>query len=528
MAAFWVVVCSFVLPLFSFLWISSSIYRRREATSSSGLPKPYPLLGHLFEIIRNKNRIESWMTEILAESQTQTVEIQVPGHSTWVLTANPKNVQHILSARFQNYPKGREMSSYLSDFLGDGILVVDGEPWKTQRKIAAQEFTSKSLRQFLLETVNAELRDRLLPILDKASDERSDVDLQDLLKRFAMDNVGKLALGVDLESLDPSLQSLKEVFDAFDTAQQLLYLRFNEISPIVWKFKRFFNCGSEKTLRRCIAVVKAFTDEVIRRRREELQEMQKNDFKESGRDLLSRFVALQHKQQKDTDKEKSLKDETLRDIMINFLFAGRDTSSSALTAFFWFLLSNRSVEDRIRDEIGQILSARTAENTSDILFSYEELKQMKYLQACLWETMRLIPPVPSDAKSIAQDDVLPDGRKVKGGWMIGYHVYAMGRMKRIWGDDCLEFRPERWICAEPEELQEKLSPFVYPVFQAGPRICLGKDLALIQMKAIAASVISGYTLSLRHSYTPRFCYAAITTFIDGGFPVCVSKRRKDD
>ncbi|KAK3033483.1 hypothetical protein RJ639_033087 [Escallonia herrerae] len=68
----------------------------------------------------------------------------------------------------------------------------------------------------------------------------------------------------------------------------------------------------------------------------------------------------------------------------------------------------------------------------------------------------------------------------------------MGRMENLWGKDRLEFRPDRWF-VEPNEGKrgelKKESLFKFPVFQAGPRVCLGKELALIQMKYVVASIL---------------------------------------
>ncbi|KAH7864814.1 hypothetical protein Vadar_034154 [Vaccinium darrowii] len=88
--------------------------------------------------------------------------------------------------------------------------------------------------------------------------------------------------------------------------------------------------------------------------------------------------------------------------------------------------------------------------------------------------MRLYPPVQFDSKFCQEDDTLPDGTFVKKGTRVTYHPYAMGRMERIWGPDCLEFKPERWL---ENGVFRPVSPFKYPVFQAGVRVCLGKELA---------------------------------------------------
>lgn len=143
----------------------------------------------------------------------------------------------------------------------------------------------------------------------------------------------------------------------------------------------------------------------------------------------------------------------LRDIVISFVLAGRDTSSSGLSWFFWLLSRNPRVEDAIYQELLTILQSRGQEQQQQpnlspkqpTSLSFEELKQLHYLHAAITESMRLYPPVPMDIKEAAGDDVWPDGTRITPNVKVAYSAYAMGRMPSIWGDDCLEFRPERWL-----------------------------------------------------------------------------------
>ncbi|VAH85393.1 unnamed protein product [Triticum turgidum subsp. durum] len=124
---------------------------------------------------------------------------------------------------------------------------------------------------------------------------------------------------------------------------------------------------------------------------------------------------------------------------------------------------------------------------------YEELKGMHYLHAALTEAMRLYPPVPINTRMAAAADVLPNGTTVRTGWCADYSTYTMGRMPRLWGDDCRQFRPERWRHGDRGEFVA-INAARYPVFHAGPRACLGKELAYMQIKAVVAAVIRRFTV----------------------------------
>uniref|UniRef100_A0A0D9ZYJ1 Cytochrome P450 n=1 Tax=Oryza glumipatula TaxID=40148 RepID=A0A0D9ZYJ1_9ORYZ len=112
--------------------------------------------------------------------------------------------------------------------------------------------------------------------------------------------------------------------------------------------------------------------------------------------------------------------------------------------------------------------------------------------------MRLYPPVPFNGRVAVGDDVLPGGAAVRAGWFANYSAYAMGRMERLWGEDCLEFSPERWLRDGDGDGGEFVAVDAarYPVFHAGPRACLGKEMAYVQMKTVAAAVLRRFSVEV--------------------------------
>ncbi|KAH7517341.1 hypothetical protein FEM48_Zijuj09G0053200 [Ziziphus jujuba var. spinosa] len=154
---------------------------------------------------------------------------------------------------------------------------------------------------------------------------------------------------------------------------------------------------------------------------------------------------------------------------------------------------------------------------------------MVYTHAALCEAMRLYPPVPLDSKVAAMDDVLPEGTVVKKGDMVGYHPYAMGRLESLWGRDWEEYKPERWLERDHETnkwrfVSNKVDPYTYPVFQAGPRICLGKEMAFLQMKMVVAGVMRRFRVvpAIAEGVEPVFV-TYLTSKMKGGFPVRIEE-----
>nr|CAD1829585.1 unnamed protein product [Ananas comosus var. bracteatus] len=197
--------------------------------------KPHPLLGHLPHFLSNRHRILDWFTETLLRSPTHTISLRIlGGAAAAVVTADPRNVEHMLRARFDNYPKGAHSASMLHDLLGRGIFNSDGDPWRRQRKAASFEFSRRSLRAFVVDAVQSELAERLLPLLEKAEEDGDVVDLQKVLERFSFDNICKVAFGEDPGCLSAEGFAGRnfEFMQAFEEAQNIVIGRF--MSPVMF------------------------------------------------------------------------------------------------------------------------------------------------------------------------------------------------------------------------------------------------------------------------------------------------------
>ncbi|XP_068662804.1 cytochrome P450 CYP94D108-like [Aristolochia californica] len=189
------------------------------------------------------------MTEILILQPTNSLMLQRAGDSDGIIPANTMNIEHMLKTNFENYPKGNGFASMLQNFLGQGIFISDGEQWKAQRKTASFEFNTKSLRNFVMDAVLFEVAERLVPLLERAAGNQKILDLQDILERFAFDNVCKLAFNEDPGCLAGDGASRSGFVHAFDDAANISAARFMYTFPILWKIKKFLNVGSERRLR---------------------------------------------------------------------------------------------------------------------------------------------------------------------------------------------------------------------------------------------------------------------------------------
>ncbi|XP_072953412.1 cytochrome P450 94B3 [Typha angustifolia] len=492
----------FLLSFFILLhYFVTRILTTFSYSNNSYGPKMHPVVGCFVSFYQNRRRLLDWYTSLLAESPTMTIVVSRIGACRTVVTADPANVEYILKSNFSNYPKGRPFTELLGDFLGSGIFNADGELWLSQRKLASHEFTTRSLKDFAVVAVAAETADRLVPVLTSAGLAGRVVDMQDLLKRFAFDTISRISLGVDPGFLSPSLPA-SELADAFETASAICAGRGSAPISLIWKVKRFLRIGSEKRLHEAINLIRESITRIVRLRRAQEEE---GGVAGDGTDLLSRLISAGHSE------------EVIRDMAISFVVAGRDTTSAALTWFFYMMTCHPEAEAAVVEEVRRI-------NKGKERLDYHALKEMKVLEACLCETMRLYPPVAWDSKYAVADDVLPDGTWVRGGDRVTYFPYGMGRMERLWGEKWMRFDYKRWLTAEGEVA--RVSPFKFAVFQAGPRVCLGKEMAFLQMKYIAAAVVGKFRLrpaAGEGGPAPVFV-PQLTAHMAGGLRVAVEER----
>ncbi|CAM6097039.1 unnamed protein product [Calypogeia fissa] len=453
-------------------------------------PKSWPLIGSLPLLLKNWPRFFDFLLEFFDQGHDY-IWINLSFGFEGIYIAEPSLVEHVLKTNFANYPKGRLVTKHTQELLGNGIFNSDHEAWKVQRKVASFEFSSTVLRDFS-HAVYKDNGVKLVRIISEFSESNRSMDLQDLFMRMTLDSTSKLGFGVDLGCLSASLPAVPFAA-AFDRANELSFHRFIDLW---WKLKRILKIGEEKELDNCLKVIDSFSYDVIRRRREEMNNPEALE-KMAKPDLLSRFMSLR------TGDNETFSDQALRDVLLNFIIAGRDTTGLTLSWFMYRLCLHPEVAQKILEEI-QSLEKEEGSFTgggesgdrytkfAEVL-TYKNLGKLHYLHAALSETLRLHPAVPVDGKTALNDDVLPNGITVKKGHMVTYCSYVMGRLERVWGPDAKEFRPERWL---KDGIFQPESPFKFVTFHAGPRACLGKDSAYLQMKLTAALLVKFFTFQL--------------------------------
>ncbi|KAI9257744.1 cytochrome P450 [Helicostylum pulchrum] len=472
-----------------------------------GIPykKGFPVLGNLTSLLGNLGRMHDFQVDSFTELDTLTMTSAVVGNPTTIFTIDPRNVDHILRGNFKNYLKGPKFNSALQELLGNGIFNANGEIWRYQRKTASHIFNVKNFRDEFTNVFVKEMRVMCDKILDKAADEGGIVDFHEVMFKFTLDSFVLLGFGVQLDSL---LKNEKVPFaESFDYLQRLGAKRFvNPFMPLTEAMTRYLVPWKMST-KDHLHIVDSFAEDVINKRRNQIA----ND-EPFPKDLLSRFMDTLNEQ------GEKLNDVELRDTILNFVIAGRDTTAQALSWLFYELALQPRVEKKILEELEGKISDED-ENDSPAL--YEIINGLPYLHAVFYETLRLYPSVPTNQKYALEDDVFPDGSIIKAGYYVMWSPYTQGRSTKIWGENAKEFYPERWIDEEGGLRREAASKWT--AFHAGPRVCLGQNLATLEALVCVAMLLKRYTFKLVPGQDVTYDFS-LTLPMRDGMKVYVERR----
>ncbi|KAI6702639.1 hypothetical protein NL676_011775 [Syzygium grande] len=393
---------------------AKALEHHRSKTAAAAAKKYHPVAGTVLNQLLNFARLHHYMTDLAGKHRTY--RLLSPLRSE-VYTSDPANVEYMLKTNFENYGKGCYNYSLLKDLLGDGIFTVDGDKWRQQRKVSSYEFSTKVLRDFS-SVVFQRNAAKLANILSEAASTNQIIDIQGLFMKSTLDSIFKVAFGVELDSMCGTSEEGAEFSSAFDDASAMTLWRYVDF---FWKIKKFLNIGSEAALKKNIRIIDNFVYKLIRRKIKQMHNPT-DDPSMKKEDILSRFLQV---------TETDLK--YLRDIILNFIIAGKDTTAATLSWFIYMLCKYPVIQEKVAQEVKQMSNVKEISEFASFAASMgeEALEKMHYLHATITETLRLYPALPVDSKICFSDDVFPDGFspfRLDHGFVSVKHVTFLGKL----------------------------------------------------------------------------------------------------
>ena len=380
-----------------------------------------------------------------AERYGAVVRFPIP-RSEVFLVSDPADCRRVLQGNHTAYGKRTIQYDTLALVTGSGLLASDGDLWRRMRRTLSPAFHHELVMG--MSSAITRVASRWVE-KTRASGVR-EIDLDAAMLELSLQIVGTTLMG-------GSIGRARSVVDAVMDALHVVVRRAQQPVPVpeAWPMpgKRRFESA--------LAVLNAAVDSLIAQRR----------LKPPGDDALSMLVAAMD--------DGIASPSEVRDEVVTLIVAGHETVAATLT-WTWVLLSaHPEVEQRVHHEVAVMTDGESA--------GHVDQSPLRYTRAVVDECLRLYPPAWVITRRALEPDVL-GGCAIPTGATVIVAPYVMQRDARLWPDP-LRFAPERFLAGAATETSR--GPMTYLPFGAGPRLCIGRDLALLEAPLVIATLARG-------------------------------------
>ncbi|HMQ33347.1 MAG TPA: cytochrome P450 [Chloroflexaceae bacterium] len=372
------------------------------------------------------------------------------------LIVHPDGVRHVLQEHVKNYTKDHASYTMVRWIAGDGLLTNQGESWLRQRRLAQPAFHRQ--RVSAMGEMMVRHSEGVLDEWEEAATAGQPVDVGAAMARLALRIVGDALFGARVDT------QAETIGRSFTTLSEQLVLRFRtgNVLPPVLPTRR------DREWRRALAALDALIYAMIAERRRG---------GEDRGDLFSMFLLA-----RDEETGASMSDKHLRDELLTMLFAGHETTATALTWTWALLDANPAAAARLHAELDTVLGERSP--------TVADLPRLAYTRMVIDEALRLYPPAWIMARGVKDNDSI-GGYAIPKGSAVDISPYMTHRHPAFWPDP-ERFDPERFT---PEQ-QAARHKYAYIPFSTGPRICIGNTFALMEATLALATIARRVRLRL--------------------------------
>ncbi|KAJ6590070.1 cytochrome P450 [Mycena vulgaris] len=418
--------------------------------------------------------------------------------------SDPRVVRRVLL----NFPPPAMVVESHNLINGSGLLGTMGDQHKKQRKMLNPLFAVKHLKSLtpMFFRMSQKLRDTILYQIG-VNEKPHILNMHYWVSRLTLELISQAAFGQSLDPLNsedsvhPYTVAVRAVLPA-----ALPLSVFRLITPYVKYLgprglrKWLVNALPWPALNEMGKVVDVIHNTAVATY-EEKKNIDLDD--PSHKDVMSVLLNANNR----ASNEDRLPENEVIAQMGTLTFAAHDTTPNALSRILWHLGQNQTVQDKLRAEI---LAAELDLDNPDSAQLYEDLMALPYLDAVLRETLRLHPPVAMIQRRADVDTTIPLWKPITG--INGNEITALNVTKgtdfilasisahrdpEMWGQDALEFKPERWLSPLPDAVADAALPGVYfqiLPFGGGFKACIGFKFAELQMKVNLYTLLSAFKI----------------------------------
>jgi cytochrome P450 len=399
------------------------------------------------------------------------------------LYAHPDYAMHALKDNAENYPRTPLVRSKWRMVVGDGLICIEGDFWRSQRKLAQPSFDPKLLQSF--DGLIADETDALLERWEGHAERGDAIDVAREMVHLALANLGGAMFSTDWRSEALVMADAVEytIGYAYKLLTQPIVLPENVPTPANKKFQE-----ARRTLEQIM-------ERMIARRRESGEERE---------DLLGKLLAA-----RDAETGEGLSDYQIRSHLMTFMFGGHETVAVGMAWTFWLLSKHPEILRRLEAEVDTLNGQRP---------TFENTRPLEYLTRVINESLRIRPPVWLMSRMPERDDEV-GGYHIPAGSQILISSFVSHHHTDFWPNP-EGFDPDRWL---PEVVAERPRQAWFP-FSGGPHQCIGGYFGLMEMQIVIARILQRYELELLpgHRVVPN---PAITLGFKHGLRMTLRPRR---
>jgi cytochrome P450 len=419
-------------------------------------PRGIPLLGNALQIDRERmhQTVEGW-----SRTYGDAYRFRL-GPRQIVVLSNPETIATALRDRPDGFQRTTRMSRIAKDMGFNGVFSATGEAWRKQRPMVMAGFDPGRIKSYFPGLVK--VTERFERRWQRAAAAGAAIELQADLMRYTVDVTAGLAFGSDINTIESDDDVIQRHLDKVLPA---LFRRL--FSPL--PYWRWLGRITDRSLPGHLEALREAVQGFIAQARARMAADPARRAEPTN--LIEAMIAAR-------DAEGSgLDDGDVAGNVLTMLLAGEDTTANTLAWMIYLLSRHPEALRRAREEVG-----------GKDFRSYENVASMPYLEACINETMRLKPVAPFLMLEPIRDTKL-GGLELPAGTLVMLLMRAGPTDERRF-PDAQAFDPARWLSGASASSPKRVSM----PFGAGPRLCPGRYLAILEMKMVMAMLLRGFEI----------------------------------
>ncbi|KAI6154234.1 cytochrome P450 [Pisolithus tinctorius] len=414
-----------------------------------------------------------------------------------IMLCDPRALAHFFARESWTYVFTDSTRLFYEQTFGRGVLWAEGDH-KRQRKALAPAFSQGAVRNLtpIFYICAHKAKSAWEATIDAGGGDSAVIEVQSWMNHISLDGIGLAGFSHDFGALDGKSSSVTKVLDTFvaspkRSALSVGLLLLGRVFPVLG-YAPTARTNLLGELQRCMEDISMELLAKVKKEKEEgvLDEKEKS--------IIGVLLKAN-----DSNSDIYLTHAEVLAQMRGLLIVGYETMSITLTWALLELAGNPDIQNKLRQELVMFGEEPT----------YDQLQSsLPYLDAVLHETLRVHPALIDIVRVATEDDIIPlsellitesgevvNSITVARGTHIGIPVSCVNRSTRLWGEDAMDFRPERWLEKDgiPKKAQDIQAYRHILTFMEGPRICVGKGFALTEFKAVMSVLVRNFVFEMR-------------------------------